>query len=86
MNNPRALLCDKISLGLAPVVIRNIHAALPRIRAGGASVIVVEQDIGQALKVADRVDCMMEGWVTLTGRPDDLSREAIHVACCGVAA
>jgi branched-chain amino acid transport system ATP-binding protein len=86
MSNPRVLLCDEISLGLAPVVIRDIYAALPRIRAGGASVIVVEQDIGQALKVADRVYCMMEGRVTLTGRPDALSREAIHAAYFGVAA
>ncbi len=61
MSNPRVLLCDEISLGLAPVVIRDIYAAFPRIRASGASLIIVEQDIGQALKVADRVYCMMEG-------------------------
>lgn len=84
MSNPRVLLCDEISLGLAPVVIRDIYAALPRIKEGGASVIVVEQDIGQALKVADRVYCMMEGRVTLSGRPADLSREQIHAAYFGV--
>jgi len=83
MSNPRVILCDEISLGLAPVVIRDIYAALPKIRAGGASVIVVEQDIGQALKVAGRVYCMMEGRVTLTGRPENLSREAIHNAYFG---
>jgi branched-chain amino acid transport system ATP-binding protein len=54
MSNPRVLLCDEISLGLAPVVIKDIYAALPRIRAEAGPVIVVEQDIGQALKVADR--------------------------------
>jgi len=84
MSNPRVLLCDEISLGLAPVVIRDIYAAFPRIRAAGASLVIVEQDIGQALKVADRVICMMEGRVTLTGRPADLSREAIHAAYFGV--
>jgi branched-chain amino acid transport system ATP-binding protein len=83
MSNPRVILCDEISLGLAPVVIRDIYAALPKIRAGGASVIVVEQDISQALKVAGRVYCMMEGRVTLTGRPENLSREAIHNAYFG---
>ena len=57
-----------------------------RIREAGASVIVVEQDIGQALKVADRVYCMMEGRVTLTGRPADLGREDIHAAYFGVQA
>jgi branched-chain amino acid transport system ATP-binding protein len=86
MSNPRVLLCDEISLGLAPVVIRDIYAALPQIRDSGAAVIVVEQDIGQALKVADRVYCMMEGRVTLTGLPSELSREAIHDAYFGVSA
>lgn len=86
MSNPRVLLCDEISLGLAPVVIRDIYAALPQIQGAGAAVIVVEQDIGQAMKVADRVYCMMEGRITLTGTPDALSREAIHDAYFGAAA
>ncbi|MGB3243534.1 MAG: ABC transporter ATP-binding protein [Sulfitobacter sp.] len=86
MSNPRVLLCDEISLGLAPVVIRDIYKALPQIQASGASVIVVEQDIGQAMKVADRVYCMMEGRVTLSGTPDTLSRAAIHNAYFGAAA
>lgn len=84
MSNPEVLLCDEISLGLAPVVIRDIYDAFPAIRASGASVIVVEQDIGQALKVADHVCCMMEGRITLSGAPDDLSRDAIHDAYFGV--
>lgn len=86
MSNPRVLLCDEISLGLAPVVIRDIYAAFPRILASGASVIVVEQNIGQALKVADRVYCLMEGRVTLTGTPASLTRDDIHAAYFGVAA
>ena len=86
MSNPRVLLCDEISLGLAPVIIKDIYQAVPKIKKTGASIIVVEQDIGQALKVADRVYCMMEGRVTLTGTPQDLSREAIHNAYFGAAA
>lgn len=86
MSNPRVLLCDEISLGLAPVIIRDIYAAVPKIKQSGASMIVVEQDIGQALKIADRVYCMMEGRVTLTGTPATLSREAIHDAYFGVTA
>jgi len=86
MSNPDVLLCDEISLGLAPVVIRDIYAAMPQIRAGGAAVIIVEQDIGQALRVADRVYCMMEGRVTLSGPAASLSREAIHTAYFGAAA
>ena len=84
MANPDVLLCDEISLGLAPVVIKDIYKAVPLIRESGASMIVVEQDIGQALKVADRVYCMMEGKVTLSGRADELTREAIHAAYFGV--
>ena len=83
MSNPRVLLCDEISLGLAPVVIKDIYAAFPRIRAAGASIAVVEQDIGQALKVSDRVYCMMEGRITLSGVPAALTREAIHSAYFG---
>ena len=85
MSNPRVLLCDEISLGLAPVVIKDIYAAMPRIKAAGASVVVVEQDIGQAMKIADRVYCVMEGRVTLTGRPDALSKDDIHAAYFGEA-
>ncbi|WP_306145376.1 ABC transporter ATP-binding protein [Roseibium sp. MMSF_3412] len=86
MSNPRVLLCDEISLGLAPVIIKDIYAALPKIKETGTSIVVVEQDIGQALKVADRVYCMMEGRVTLEGAPSDLSRDAIHNAYFGAAA
>ncbi len=86
MSNPEVLLCDEIRLGLAPVVIRDIYAAMPRIKASGASVVIVEQDIGQALKVADRVYCMMEGRITLEGRAAEISRAAIHAAYFGAAA
>lgn len=86
MSNPELLLCDEISLGLAPVVIRDIYAALPAIRSTGAAVIVVEQDISRALSVADRVYCMMEGRVTLTAPAKDVTREAIHTAYFGAAA
>jgi branched-chain amino acid transport system ATP-binding protein len=86
MSNPELLLCDEISLGLAPVVIRDIYAALPAIRATGAAVIVVEQDITRALAVADRVYCMMEGRVTLHAPAKDVTREAIHAAYFGEAA
>lgn len=83
MSNPRLLLCDEISLGLAPIVIRDIYAALPRIKSTGATVVIVEQDIVQALAVADRVYCLQEGRVTLTGEPRALTQEAIQAAYFG---
>jgi branched-chain amino acid transport system ATP-binding protein len=83
MSNPRVLLCDELSLGLAPVVIKDIYAAFPKIRDSGASIVIVEQDIGQALKVANHVYCMMEGRISLSGKPSDISREQIHAAYFG---
>lgn len=85
MSNPRLLLCDEISLGLAPVVVKDIYAAFPQIKATGASIVIVEQDIGHALRVSDRVYCMMEGRITLSGRSEAVSREDIHKAYFGAA-
>ena len=84
MSNPRLILCDEISLGLAPVVIKGIYDALPGIMAEGASVLVVEQDIGQAMKVADRIYCFQEGRVSLESKPESLTREQIAAAYFGV--
>ncbi|HEY2527616.1 MAG TPA: ABC transporter ATP-binding protein [Xanthobacteraceae bacterium] len=84
MSNPQLLLCDEISLGLAPIVVRDIYARLPAILAEGIAVMLVEQDIGQALKVAHRVYCLQEGRVALAGAAKDLTREAIAAAYFGV--
>src|SRR5215471_8179930 len=83
MSNPRVLLCDEISLGLAPIIIADVYAVLPQIKAEGTSVVVVEQDIVQAMRVADRVYCFQEGRLSLTGRPRELTREQIHRAYFG---
>ena len=83
MSNPRLMLCDEISLGLAPVVVRELYAALPGVVAEGTSLLVIEQDIGQALRIADRVYCFQEGRVTLAGRPAELTRERIAAAYFG---
>lgn len=80
---PSLLLCDEISLGLAPKVIREIYAALPEIRSQGVSIIVVEQDVGLAQTASDRLYCMLEGRVTLSGRSDQITREQIAEAYFG---
>jgi branched-chain amino acid transport system ATP-binding protein len=82
--NPGLLLCDEISLGLAPIVIKDIYAALPSISAEGTAVLLVEQDIGQALAVAHRVYCFQEGRIALQGRPSELTREEISHAYFGI--
>lgn len=83
MANPALLLCDEISLGLAPIVIKDIYRSLARITAEGMTVLVVEQDINQALAVASRVYCFQEGRVTLEGRPAEVTREQIARAYFG---
>lgn len=84
MSNPKLLLCDEISLGLAPKIIKDIYEAVPRIRARGTSILVVEQDVNQAMAVADKVVCFMEGRVTLSGAPAELSRDQIARAYFGM--
>ena len=84
MANPRLLLCDEISLGLAPVIIKEIYAQLERITANGTTLIVVEQDIKQAMAVSDRVYCVREGRVVLEGRPPELGRDEITKAYFGM--
>jgi branched-chain amino acid transport system ATP-binding protein len=83
MSNPRVLLCDELSLGLAPIVIREIYAALPAIVAEGMTVVVVEQDVATAQRVSQRVFCFQEGRVSLHGRSDRLTREQISAAYFG---
>ena len=83
ISNPRVLLCDEISLGLAPIAVRDLYAALRQVKAEGTSVILVEQDIAQAIKVSDRVYCFQEGRISLAGRPEELSRDQIHFAYFG---
>ncbi|XPV69552.1 MAG: ABC transporter ATP-binding protein [Halarcobacter sp.] len=84
MSNPKVLLCDEISLGLAPVIVKDIYAIFPEIKKQGISIVIVEQDINQALKVSDRVYCFQEGRVSLQGNPNELSRDEISQAYFGV--
>jgi branched-chain amino acid transport system ATP-binding protein len=84
MLNPTLLLCDEVSLGLAPIVVREIYARLPSLLAEGLSLIIVEQDIVQALKAASHVYCLQEGRVALEGAASGLTREAISAAYFGV--
>jgi branched-chain amino acid transport system ATP-binding protein len=84
MNNPSLLLLDEVSLGLAPVIVQSLYAILPDVSAEGTTVLLVEQDVGQALVAADRVQCLLEGRVTLEGDAKDLDRDSIRAAYFGV--
>lgn len=84
MNDPRLLLLDEVSLGLAPIVIHELYERLPTISQAGTTVLIVEQNVDQALGFADRVTCLLEGRISLEGRPSELSRPAISAAYFGI--
>lgn len=84
MSNPEILLCDELSLGLAPIVIREIYKVMPSIIAEGMTVVIVEQDVSMAQQVSQRVYCFQEGKVSLQGRSEDVTREQISQAYFGI--
>ena len=83
MANPRLLLVDEISLGLAPLIVKSLYRALEAVKAEGTTLLVVEQDVSQVLRIARRVFCFCKGIVSLSGRPDELSRGEIAAAYFG---
>jgi branched-chain amino acid transport system ATP-binding protein len=84
MGNPRLVLLDELSLGLAPVIIGAIYETIGSIAREGTTVVLVEQDIGRALAAADRAYCLLEGRVSLQGPAADLTREQVVDAYFGV--
>ncbi len=84
MSNPTLLLCDELSLGLAPIVIKEIYDAMPSICAEGMTVVIVEQDVALAQRVSQQIYCFQEGRVSLRGVSDELTREQISRAYFGV--
>lgn len=81
--NPKVLLLDELSLGLAPIVIERIYGLVPEIVAQGVSILIVEQDVAQGVAVADRVHCLLEGRTSLVGTPKELTPVQIDRAYFG---
>jgi branched-chain amino acid transport system ATP-binding protein len=84
MSNPDLLLMDEISLGLAPIIVKELYGIVAQIGQSGTTVILVEQDVSRGLRVANRVYCLLEGKVSLTGRPADLKPDQISRAYFGM--
>jgi branched-chain amino acid transport system ATP-binding protein len=82
--NPRVLLLDELSLGLAPVIVQRIYAMLPQVLESGITVLLVEQDVSQALRVATHLQCLLEGHTVLEGTPAEVTREQVEAAYFGV--
>lgn len=85
VSNPRLLLLDELSLGLAPLVVRQIYGLLPELLAGGITILLVEQDVSQAVHVASRIRCLLKGRTTLEGPPGSFTPEQIEAAYFGLA-
>lgn len=81
--NPEILLLDEVSLGLAPAVVDAFYGLLPRIKASGVSILLVEQDIDRALAATSRVICLLEGRVVLAAGSGSVDREALISAYFG---
>jgi branched-chain amino acid transport system ATP-binding protein len=86
MGNPRLLLVDEISLGLAPLVVQDLYRVLRTIAGQGTTTLVVDQNVSQVLPLAQRVYCLRKGTVSLEGRPSELTRARIAAAYFGVGA
>ncbi|MFC1868171.1 ABC transporter ATP-binding protein [Thermodesulfobacteriota bacterium] len=84
MSEPRLILCDEISLGLAPVIIKDIYKRLKQINNDGITIVLVEQDIKRSLKSADYAYIMLGGKVVLEGEPSSLTEEQVKKAYFGI--
>lgn len=84
MCNPRLLLCDEISLGLAPVMVEQIYGAFSDIRAEGTALVLVEQDVKRAATASDRIYCLLKGRVSLTANAGDVSVAELTQAYFGM--
>jgi branched-chain amino acid transport system ATP-binding protein len=84
MSNPKLILMDEVSLGLAPVVIKRIYDAFQTLLDSGSTILVVEQDVQHVLTVATHVACFLEGRIALQGAPSELTNEQITAAYFGV--
>jgi branched-chain amino acid transport system ATP-binding protein len=86
MMNPRLLLLDEVSLGLAPLVVEGVYHSLASLIESGTTMLLVEQDLARALRTASRVVCMLEGRIVLTGAAGELTREQVTEAYFGLRA
>jgi branched-chain amino acid transport system ATP-binding protein len=84
MANPRLLLLDEISLGLAPIAVRQLYRVIPGLREDGISVLIVEQDVQQATATADRIYCLLRGRVSLEAVAGEVDHEELVSAYFGV--
>ena len=84
MSNPDLILLDELSLGLAPIVIKDIYDMLPKIIGNGLTAILVEQDVTRALATSQQFLCIQEGRISLEGAPHAFTKDQISAAYFGM--
>jgi branched-chain amino acid transport system ATP-binding protein len=84
MTNPRVLLLDEVSLGLSPIAVGTVYDSLQSVMAGGATIVLVEQDLSRVMRIATRVACMLEGRIVLEGKASELTRDQVTQAYFGL--
>lgn len=84
MSDPRLILFDEISLGLAPRVIKDIYQRIKEINRAGTTIVLVEQDVKRSLKASEKSYVLLEGKVVLAGRSKELSEEEVRKAYFGL--
>jgi len=84
MSRPRFIIFDEISLGLSPLVVKDLYRAVKKINQEGMTVVLVEQDVKRSLKVADFAYILQEGKVALQGNPRHLTEETVKRAYFGL--
>jgi branched-chain amino acid transport system ATP-binding protein len=84
MSKPSFIIFDEISLGLSPVVVKDLYRTVVNLNREGMTVVLVEQDVKRSLKVADFVYILQEGKITLKGDPRHISEETVKKAYFGL--
>jgi branched-chain amino acid transport system ATP-binding protein len=84
MSNPRVLLLDEVSLGLSPLAVEQVYQSLQTLMTGKSTIVLVEQDLNRALRVATRVICMLEGRIVMDGEARSTTREQVTQAYFGL--
>lgn len=84
MSKPKIMMMDEPSLGLAPLIVRDIFSIIKEVNKNGVTILLVEQNANMALQVADKAYVMETGVITLSGSGRDLmDNEGVRKAYLG---
>jgi branched-chain amino acid transport system ATP-binding protein len=85
VGEPRLLIADELSLGLAPIIVEEVYTQLKAIQASGTALLLVEQQVGHALDLADEVVVLSQGKASYVGPADQIGEHSDYLAATGLA-